>query len=153
VKIEFQSVADHVREILKRDASCEERARAIAEEIRGAGPYRWVGIYEVRESDVRIIAFSGPGTPAFPTFSREKGLTGEMLRRHATVVSGDVSGDANYLTAFSTTRSEMIVPVRSRGRAIIGTIDIESEKRNAFGDADLETAEAIAGLIEPLFWR
>jgi putative methionine-R-sulfoxide reductase with GAF domain len=153
VNAEFQPLAERIREIVMRGASGEERARAIAAEIRSAGPHRWVGIYEVTQSEVRNLGFSGPGAPAYPTFSREKGLTGEMLRRNETVVSGDVSKDPNYLTAFSSTQSEMIVPVRSRDGEIIGTIDIESESANAFGDEDRARAEALATIIEPLFWR
>jgi putative methionine-R-sulfoxide reductase with GAF domain len=153
VRVEFQPLAKRVREIIQRDASRSDRARAIADEIRSAGSHRWVGIYEVTETHVRNIAFSGPGAPAYPTFSREKGLTGEMLRRDETVVSGDVSNDPNYLTAFSSTQSEMIVPVRARGGDIVGTIDIESEYADAFGDDDRALVEALATIIEPLFRR
>jgi putative methionine-R-sulfoxide reductase with GAF domain len=153
VKTGFQPLAERIREIVRRDASRSDRAEGIATEIRTAGSYRWVGIYEVTEREVRNIAFSGPGEPAHPTFARDKGLTGEMLRRNETVISGNVSNDPNYLTAFATTQSEMIVPVRARSGEIIGTIDIESESADAFNDEDRELAEALATIIEPLFWR
>jgi L-methionine (R)-S-oxide reductase len=153
MKAEFQQLAERIRDIIKRDVSRENRARVIAEEVRSIGPYHWVGIYDVTHNEVRNIAFSGPGAPEYPVFSRDKGLSGEMLRRNETVISGDVSNDPNYLTAFSTTQSEMIVPVRSRGGDIIGTIDIESESANAFGEEDRATVEAVATIIEPLFWR
>jgi L-methionine (R)-S-oxide reductase len=151
MNVDFQSLAHRIRCLLDRDESREARARAVAEEMRRAGAYRWVGIYEVTKAEVRNIAFSGPGAPAYPAFSREKGLTGEMLRRDHTVISGDVSADPNYLTAFGSTRSEMIVPVRSRSGEIIGTIDIESETPNAFSDADRELAEALSTILERLF--
>jgi GAF domain-containing protein len=150
MKFDFQSLSTLIRGIVKRAGSRAERAHAAADAIREAGGYRWVGIYEVTETEVRNIAFSGPGAPAYPVFSREKGLTGEMLRRGRTVISGDVASDPNYLTAFGTTRSEMIVPVRSRSGEIIGTLDIESQVSNAFDEGDRAAAEAIATVIEPL---
>lgn len=146
----FASLEKHIGEILRSNASREERARAVAAEIHAAGDYRWVGIYDVTPRAVSIIAYSGPGAPQYPSFPRDRGLTGEMLRTGRTVVSGDVTKDPNYLTAFSTTRSETIVPVRRDGE-IVGTIDVESERLNAFGEADRDALERVAGAIAALF--
>jgi L-methionine (R)-S-oxide reductase len=153
MKIDLKSVATRIRDILTDDKPRDERARRIAEEIRSLGSYRWAGLYDVTASEVRIVAFSGPSAPAYPVFSREKGLTGEMLRRNQTIISGDVGSDPNYLTAFSSTQSEMIVPVRSHDGAIVGSIDVESEAFNAFDDEQREAVEAISRIIEPLFWK
>lgn len=46
----------------------------------------------------------------------------------------------------------MIVPVRVNG-AIVGTIDVESERVNAFGDEDRAWLERIAQALGPLFSR
>lgn len=146
----FAAVEKHAAEILATSAPREELARAIAAEIHAAGNYRWVGIYDVTPQDVRIVAYSGPGAPAYPSFPRDRGLTGQALRINATVSVGDVTKDPNYLTAFETTRSEMIVPVRVNGNAV-GTIDVESERINAFGDADRSALERVAEAIAPLF--
>lgn len=127
--------------------------RAIADAICKTTRHRWVGIYEITESSVRNIAYSGDAPPEYPVFPRDRGLTGEMLRRNETVVSGDVSADPNYLTAFATTQSEMIVPLRSRRGAIIGTLDVESDVPNAFGERQREAIEAFARVLEPLFWQ
>jgi L-methionine (R)-S-oxide reductase len=147
---DFAHVEKHVVEILKSSAPRDERARAVAAEIRAAGNYRWVGIYDVTASEVRIIGYSGPGAPAYPTFPRDKGLTGEMLRTGQTVAVGDVKKDPNYLTAFGTTRSEMIIPVRVNDR-IAGTIDVESERIDAFTDADRAALERVAQTLAPFF--
>jgi len=50
-----------------------------------------------------------------------------------TVNVGDVVADGRYLTAFGTTKSEIIVPVLDGGgENVVGTIDVESEKPNRF---------------------
>ncbi|HKU67942.1 MAG TPA: GAF domain-containing protein [Candidatus Baltobacteraceae bacterium] len=147
---DFPHVEKHIAEILASNESREERARAVAAEIHAAGEYRWVGIYEVTPQAVRIVSYSGPGAPAYPTFPRDQGLTGQMLRTGRSVAVGDVTKDPNFLAAFSTTRSEMIVPVRVQGE-IVGTIDVESERINAFHDADRTWLERIAAKLTPLF--
>ncbi len=107
----------------------------IAEAIRLFGDYRWVGLYDVRVKDVSIIAWSGPGAPAYPVFPVTSGLTGRSVASKQTVVSNDVANDPGYLTAFGSTRSEIIVPVMDGG-AVVGTIDVESERKDAFTDRD-----------------
>jgi GAF domain-containing protein len=149
---DFGHLEKHIAEILKSGAARDERARAIAAELHAAGDYRWVGIYDVTPEEVRIIAYSGPGEPAYPAFPRDRGLTGRALQSGQTVVVGDVTKDANYLTAFGTTRSEMIVPVYANG-TIVGTIDVESERVDAFGDADRAALERAAKALTPLYDR
>lgn len=147
---DFEHVEKHIGEVLTAKESREERARTIAAEIHAAGQYRWVGIYDVTPETVSIVSYSGPGAPKYPQFDRNSGLTGQVLRTGQTVAVGDVTKDPSYLTAFSTTRSEMIVPVRVDG-TVVGTIDVESERVNAFGDEDRAWLERIAQALGPLF--
>ncbi len=99
-----------------------------------------------------MIAYSGPSAPAFPVFPIGKGLTSEAIRTKTTVTVGDVTTDARYLTAFGTTRSEMIVPILDDATAnVVGTIDVESDRPNAFSEADRNAIEGIAAELAPSF--
>jgi hypothetical protein len=60
---------------------------------------------------VRNVTWSGPGAPEHPTFPLTKGLTSAAIAQKQIVNVGDVMSDPRYLTAFGTTRSEIIVPV------------------------------------------
>jgi putative methionine-R-sulfoxide reductase with GAF domain len=108
----------------------------IAELIRGAGGYRWVGLYAVTGVDIRAVAWTGPVPPAFPRFPLDQGLNGVAVSTKAPVVCQDVENDPRYLTAFSNTRSEAVFPVLSEGGQVIGTIDVESDRTNAFSTDD-----------------
>ena len=91
---------------------------------------------------VKNIVHSGPGAPEYPTFPITKGLTGASITSLGTINVGDVSNDSRYLTAFGSTQSEMIVPIIDlKEKRVVGTIDIESEERNAF---DAETEQLLA---------
>jgi len=118
------------------------KAQRLAEMIQQIGTYRWVGVYDVSVEVVSIISWSGPGAPEYPTFPVTKGLTSRAIQSKKPVIVGDVRKDEKYLTAFGNTLSEMIVPVLSPGDGrVIGTVDVESEKVNAFGDGDLKMIE------------
>jgi putative methionine-R-sulfoxide reductase with GAF domain len=70
------------------------------------------------------------------------------------VVVGDVTADERYLEALGDTRSEIIVPVLDPGGGrVIGTLDVESEHRAAFGPADQRALEDAAAALLPLWSR
>ncbi len=128
------------------------RAARLAEMIRKLGEYRWVGVYDVDEENVSIIGWNGPGAPEHPTFPVTQGLTGAAIREKKAVIVGDVRSDPRYLTAFGSTLSEMIVPVLApRGARVIGTVDVESERLNAFGASDQQMIEQCAQAALPLW--
>jgi L-methionine (R)-S-oxide reductase len=139
-------------------STSDDRSAALqsdADTIRRSADYRWVGLYDVDhvQGIVRNVVYSGPGAPAYPQFPINKGLTGSAIAERRTINAGDVTADARYLTAFGSTRSEIIVPVfDSTKQRVLGTIDIESELSNAFSiqvQMLLERCAAVIGIL----WR
>lgn len=132
--------------------SRDVRARRTAEIIRETGEYRWVGIYDVSDDEVSLIAYAGAGAPAHQQFPVTQGLTAAAVQSRAPVIVGDVTQDKRYLTAFGTTRSEAIVPVLgAESGIVIGTLDVESDRFDAFDTGDTAFLEDCAAAIMPLF--
>ena len=131
--------------------SREARARRAAEVIRQAGRYRWVGLYDVTEDDIAVIAWSGPTPPNHPRFPRNQGLNGAAVSSRSSVVVQDVSKDGRYLTTLNDTRGEMIMPVCDPTGMVIGTIDVESAVVDAFGVQDAVLLEQCAHALRPLW--
>lgn len=128
----------------------ESRSERIADLIRTATGRRWVGVYEVTSAEVVNLAWSGPAAPAHPRFPVERGLTGAAISTRETVVSNDVSRDPRYLTALASTGSELIVPVIV-GDRVVGTLDVEDERTDAFSDDDRLLFERVAAEMRPLY--
>ena len=138
--------------VLESNNGREEKAARVAEVIRRAGDYRWVGVYEVTEDEIVNVAFSGPGAPVYPRFPITQGLSGAAVASGETVFAGDVAEDPRYLTAFGSTRSEIIVPVvEGAKRKVVGTLDVESEEKDAFSEADRAALERCAVGVAGLF--
>ena len=145
---------DAVPLILALDLDREDRAMRVAEVIRASGPYRWVGIYDVNIETgmVSNIAWSGPGPPAYPTFPINQGLTSRAITTKGTINVGNVATDPDYLTALGNSQSEIIVPVLDQSAGmVIGTIDVESEKRDAFDEHTQRLLEKYAKALRPLW--
>jgi GAF domain-containing protein len=148
----MKKVTDSIVSLLSSADDRVEKARKIAALIREFGSYRWVGIYDVGSETVSIISYSGPSAPAYPEFPIAKGLTGAAIRQRKTVVVGDVRNDSRYLTAFGSTLSEIIIPsMDEKTGAVVGTIDVESERANAFSEEDQKRLEHCARIAGPLW--
>lgn len=112
-----------------------ERARASAERIRAARDYRWVGVYDVGDDEISLLAHTG-AEPAHSRFPLTEGLSGEAVRTRATVVSG----------------SEIIVPVLgAESGIVIGTLDVENSSAGAFSEEDVSFLEECAAVLRPLY--
>jgi putative methionine-R-sulfoxide reductase with GAF domain len=144
-----------LNQILMLAAGSDDRAvkaKRLAELVQKLGEYCWVGIYDVGPETVSIIGWSGPSAPEHPSFPVTKGLTGSAIESKKAVVVGDVRNDPRYLTAFGSTLSEMIVPVLHPGDGrVVGTVDVESDRANAFSPRDREMIEQCAQAALPLW--
>jgi L-methionine (R)-S-oxide reductase len=123
-----------------------------AELIRRTGDFRWVGLYEVTDTEIRAITWTGTVAPAFPRFPRDKGLNGVAVNTRDAVISQDVANDPHYLTAFATTGAEAIFPVLGDSGLVIGTIDVECDRPNAFSPDDERFLRSCAIALQDL-WR
>jgi L-methionine (R)-S-oxide reductase len=125
-----------LRELLGEISDRSLAAKRVAEAIAGERGYRWVGIYEVTTTDIGMIACTAATPPGFPRFPVSKGLCGSAVALRSIVNVGNVQEDPRWLTTFGTTRSEIIVPVIAAGGQVIGLIDVESDRLNAFSKDD-----------------
>ena len=129
-----------------------EKADRAAEVIRAARGYRWVGIYGVGTEEIAAVGWSGIGEPAHPRFPATQGLCGSAAQSGRTVLVEDVRQDPRYLTTFGSTLSEIIVPVKQpRASPVVGLIDVESDRVNAFSSADQAFLERCADALSSVW--
>ena len=111
--------------------------------------YAWVGIYLLDGQDLILGPFRGKPSP-HTRIPLNQGICGAAASTKATIVIDDVDADPRYLACSLETRSEIVVPIM-RGDEVLGEIDIDSDKKAAFGSADRELLEAVAGLLAQRF--
>lgn len=129
-------------------SGCTKKSlKQVAEMIRAARDYRFIAVYKIVKDEFVIMAGTGNEPSAYPRFPTSQGLCGAALESGKPIVVGDVSKDKRYLPAFHTTRAEIIVPMKNEHKHIVGMLDAESDKLNAFGDEDKQFLERAAGLI------
>jgi|ERR1051325_9415710 GAF domain-containing protein len=119
----------------------------IAEMIRAACDYRWVGIYRMSRGDFVIVAKTGKCPPTYPCFPITQGLAGAACEAKKSIMVPDVHKDSRYLPTFWSTQSEIIVPIINENGRVVGFIDVESDKLNAFTKSDKNFLEHAAFLL------
>ncbi len=101
-----------------------------------------VGIVD-REQNVIWMMSSRNYTYQPASLPIDKGLAGHVVRTGQPAVVGDVSTDARYIAAAPTTKSQLSVPIKREG-SVIGVMNLESSKPDAFGILQLDTATRLA---------
>lgn len=80
--------------------------------------------------------------------ARGEGLIGWVAKTGQQAVVGDVAADPRYrsLEGLEATRSEAVVPLKIEER-LVGILDVQSDRPNAFGDEDLFVLRTLADQI------
>lgn len=105
--------------------------------------YNWVGIYLVKGGELRLDAWSGPAPTTHTSIPLGKGICGWAAKSGRTEIVSDVSKDPRYLQCFTSTKSEIVVPILL-DRKVVGEIDIDADILNAHSSVDRELLEALA---------
>lgn len=138
-----------LRRLAAATGSRAQRALDAVRLIRSLGRYRWAGLYDVSATEIAVVAWDGPEAPTHPRFPVTKGLNGAAVSTKRPVIAQDVATESRYLTTIVGTRGEMIQPVISESNEVVGTIDVESDRTDAFSKHD---EELLARCAENLRW-
>jgi sigma-B regulation protein RsbU (phosphoserine phosphatase) len=80
------------------------------------------------------------------TIQLGEGITGAAAAARQPILVSDVGSDPRYLIALDAVRAELAVPMLVRGK-LVGVIDLESTRLNAFTEQDKALLTLIAGRI------
>jgi GAF domain-containing protein len=130
-------------------SSAEALQRFITETLAARLPnYNWVGFYMLAADDETMLEL-GPyvGAPTIHTrIPVSEGICGAAVAQAATIVVDDVRSDPRYLACSIETQSEIVAPIRVRGR-IVGEIDIDSHQKATFPPSDRAFVERCAAIV------
>lgn len=133
----------HIKKRLEEQNSLGEIVDILYQEFPH---YDWVGIYRVVGNELILEAWKGPEATQHVRIPIGKGICGSAARSGQTEVVQNVSHDPRYLACFLSTCSEIVVPIK-KGDKVLGEIDIDSDKENAFTEEDRIYLEEVASLI------
>ncbi|WP_306113235.1 MULTISPECIES: GAF domain-containing protein [unclassified Roseovarius] len=109
--------------------------------------FDWTGFYRVVGPELLKIGpyQGGHGCLVIP-FSR--GVCGAAARLGETQIVDNVDAFPGHIACASSTRSEIVLPVRDRSGALLAVLDIDSDQPAAF---TVEDAEALRSILDQVF--
>jgi GAF domain-containing protein len=109
--------------------------------------FDWTGFYRVVAPELMKIGpyQGGHGCLVIP-FSR--GVCGAAARSGETQLVADVDAFPGHIACASSTRSELVLPVRNAKGEIIAVFDIDSDQPAAFTQED---ADALGAILDGVF--
>ena len=111
--------------------------------------FDWTGFYRVVAPGLLKIGpyQGGHGCLVIPF---DRGVCGACARTGEAQVVADVDAFPGHIACASSTRSEIVLPVRDASGRLIAVLDIDSDRPDAFGPAD---AEGLAAILAASFAR
>lgn len=105
----------------------------------------WTGFYRLQGGALVVGPYQGP--LACSVLPGPDGVCWAAVTRGRSVVVPDVHAFPGHVACDSRSRSEVVVPVRDAGGAIVAVLDVDSDRPDAFGEVDRAGLEAIVALI------
>jgi GAF domain-containing protein len=108
--------------------------------------YFFCGFYRLVDGDLVVGPYQGP--LACQVLARGRGVCWAAVERGETVIVPDVHQFPGHIACDSRSLSEIVVPVRDKGGAIVAVLDVDSDKPAQFDEADAEGLQAIVELLK-----
>ena len=111
--------------------------------------YTWTGFYLRRDKSLHLEFYRGAVATLPEPQEPLDGLLGWALRSRRTQIIPDAAIDPRYACIDIPVKSEIIVPLRFRGRPV-GVLDICSDQVRGFDRLDVDLLGAVGDVLAPL---
>jgi L-methionine (R)-S-oxide reductase len=108
--------------------------------------FYWTGFY--RRCGDRLVVGPYVGTVGCLQIAIGRGVCGTAAARNETVIVPDVTAFPGHIACDARSRSEIVVPIHGRQRELIGVLDIDSDRLDAFDETDRAGLERICAIFE-----
>lgn len=141
---QYASLLPQIRALMEGEPDGTANLANLAAALKEQFGWLWVGFYLVKEDELVVGPFQGP--VACTRIRKGRGVCGTSWSEAKTLIVPDVEAFPGHIACSSLSRSEIVVPVRSRG-TIVAVLDADSAELNAFDEEDGRWLEEIVQLI------
>lgn len=150
MRADYETLAKTIAALTEGETDEVALMATVACEVHHADDrFDWTGFYRVVAPEMLKIGpyQGGHGCLQIP-FSR--GVCGAAARSGEVQLVPDVDDFPGHIACASSTRSELVLPVRNGNGELIGVFDIDSDQPDAFSQED---ADRFAAILTQVFGR
>ena len=148
-KEKYQLLKEQIRALIEGETDCVAVMADVSAAIHETMGFWWTGFYLVKNGELVLGPFQGP--VACMHIGYGKGVCGTAWKEQHTIVVPDVEQFPGHIACSSLSRSEIVVPLFSKGGEVVAVLDIDSKDLATFDDIDQHFLEEICQLLTPLF--
>ncbi len=148
MNVDYDTLSKTVASLTEGETDQISLMATIACEVHHADDrFDWTGFYRVTEPGLLKIGpyQGGHGCLIIPF---ERGVCGAAARTGEVQLVPDVDAFPGHIACASSTRSELVLPVRDASGAVIAVFDIDSDQPDAFTDVD---ASELTKILQNVF--
>lgn len=141
----YREVAQEIAAVLEGETNLTARMATVSNILHHAfDHYFWTGFYVVDPAKPRELVV-GPyqGTLGCLRIPFGKGVCGAAAETRKTVIVRDVHEFPGHIACDARSESEIVVPVFDKKGALIAVLDVDSDRKAMFDEADRAGLEAI----------
>lgn len=146
---QYQTLLPQVKALMQGEPDLIANLANICAALKEQFNWLWVGFYLVKplDSDTAELVL-GPfqGPVACTRIRKGRGVCGTAWAQSTTLVVPDVEKFPGHIACSSLSRSEIVVPVFSKGE-VVAVLDADSVAENDFDETDKQYLEEIAGWV------
>lgn len=140
----YEELLPQIEALLSGESDVIANLANLSAVLREAFGFFWVGFYLVREEHLVLGPFQG--SLACTRIAKGKGVCGTAWAQDQTLIVPDVELFEGHIACSSLSRSEIVVPVRNRGK-VVAVLDVDSDRVEAFDETDALFLERITALL------
>ena len=145
MRADYDDLRARVRALTEGEDDAVALMATVACEVHHADDrFDWTGFYRVTAPGLLKVGpyQGGHGCLVIPF---ERGVCGAAARTGEVQLVPDVEAFPGHIACSSSTRSEIVLPVRDGAGRLIGVFDIDSDRAAAFDEEDARELSAILG--------
>ena len=145
-KIEkYQLLSEQIRALIEGETDSVAVMANVSAIIHETMEFWWTGFYRVKDGELVLGPFQGPVACMHIRYG--KGVCGTAWKEQRTIIVPDVEQFPGHIACSSLSRSEIVVPVFSKGGEVVAVLDIDSKELSTFDETDRAYLEEICKMI------
>jgi L-methionine (R)-S-oxide reductase len=142
----YRRVAEQLRELFVSTSDPIARMATAAALLHAKMTgFFWTGWYLLNDGELLVGPYQG--SLACLVLPAHQGVCWAGIDRGEALIVPDVHAFPGHIACDSRSRSEIVIPLRDRSGAVVGVLDVDSERPAHFDETDREGLEAVAALI------
>ncbi|MEO1706288.1 MAG: GAF domain-containing protein [Pseudomonadota bacterium] len=141
----YDGLAKEIAAVIEGETSLVARMATVSNILHhGFDHFFWTGFYQVDPlKDEELVVGPYQGTMGCLRIPFGRGVCGAAARTGEVQIVDDVHAFPGHIACDPNSRSEIVIPVRGPGGALIAVLDVDSDQPGMFDDCDGRNLSAI----------